>query len=495
MWLPWRKKDATDKPDTGNPLAGKSEINWDARSIPRFERWSLMADDPQIKLGLAAFDAPIIGIDWFVECAAPSDSDADQALAAEIAKWTTAEVADRWRTWARMNLLKRPYGRIGGVKRFEIGEDGKYHVELKDKPPRSTTPLTDENDDLRGVKLGSTDVGLDYAFLFVNDERFGDKNGRSVFTRALEDRWRWCENLYEICNRYYERRADPPIKARAPGDKRRDTEGNEYSPMDKMDDAIKALRSGGHAVLSTELMGKGDKYAYDAEFMLDDQRGAMFLIYIQHLEVMKLRGLLVPERTVTQDQSTGSYGMAEAHVDMFITMVETAAGDLVKDFNEQVIDQLVVANWGQDAPRAYLRVSPLNDRVKAFIRQIFQGLAQSYPQALVAILDLLKVCESMEVPLVEGAQERLDAIQAAMVKSMGTVPTSGTVPPSVQLQDRSHPGAGVPHEPDDPIDVVIARYGPKAGAFFEKLRERLAGVGGSGRPFLGAGRPRSASRS
>ncbi len=485
MW-PWRKKGAVEKPET-DPQTGSSTANWDARSIPRFERWSLMADDPQIKLGLAARHAPIIGIDWFVECDAPSDSTSDEELAKTIQAWMTDEIADRWRTWTRMALLKEPFGRIGGVKRFEVGEDGLYHVELKDRDPRITTPLVDENGDLAGAKFGDKELGLDYAFLFVNEERFGDKNGRSIFTRPTEDRWRWCEEIYKICNRYYERRADPPIKGRAPGEKRRDADQVEYSPMDKMDDAIQALRSGGHTVLSSEKDAKGN-FVYDAELMTDDQRGAMFLIYIQQLETMKLRGLLVPERTVTQDQSTGSYGMAETHADMFITMIETAAGDLVRDFNEQIVDQLVVANWGQDAPRAFIRTSPLRDDVKAFIRQIFQGLAQSYPQAIVAILNLLQICESMEIPLVEGAEERLALVQDAVLKAIasgGPQANAPKPPASAQLKDGQSAGA----EPPDVVAALVAKYGPAAQRFFDGFRAKL-GSGGPGRPFRGRARSR-----
>ena len=105
-----------------------------------------------------------------------------------------------------------------------------------------------------------------------------------------------------------------------------DAAGKEFDPMKEMDDALDKLDAGGRLMLPNAATGKGDKYAYDAEYMLDDQRGAMFLIYIEHLEKMKLRGMLVPERVATQDNSTGSYGMAQAHADMFITMVETAAG-------------------------------------------------------------------------------------------------------------------------------------------------------------------------
>ena len=69
-------------------------------------------------------------------------SQADAALASEIQAWVSTEVADRWRTWARLALAKQAFGRLGGMKRFEIGSDGYYHVELKDKHPRSTTPMT-----------------------------------------------------------------------------------------------------------------------------------------------------------------------------------------------------------------------------------------------------------------------------------------------------------------------------------------------------------------
>jgi len=110
-------------------------------------------------------------------------------------------------------------------------------------------------------------------------------------------------------------------------------------------------------------------------------------------------------------------------------------------------------------------------------------------------MDLVALCESVEIPLVDDARERLDKMQALAVAGGGNpmIPTPGA---TARLRDDflrflgengGADGAGASlkdsgDEPPDAVADIVARYGPKAKEFFEKLRAKVpTGVGT--RPF------------
>jgi len=467
-WWPFGK--AESKPDTGPPVwTGGTSSTW--RDIQRFDRWRQMRNDPQIALGLMAVKSPVIAADWSIECPPRDESPQASALAEAIQDWLTAEVDRLWWAVTPKALLGAEFGRMGAEKVFAVLDDAKYHlVEVRDLEPDAFDILVDDARRFAGLRLrrGKGDLDWTKSILFTHNSEFGNLHGRSIYKR-VEDPWWWCKELYDVANRYMERKGDPPIKARAPSGTRRDANGAEYSPQKKLADAIDAQKKGGKIVLGSE-KDKDGNFEYDIEYFLDDKRLDQMLEYIQHLETLKLRGMLVPERVLTQDTSTGSYGMAQVHAEAFIVGEEMILSDVVGMWNSQIIPQLVVANWGTSAPEARLVTRPLSDEVQQLVRQIFQGLASSAPQVFTAIIDLITMCESLEIPLTEGARERLEKLQQQAALAPATnFPAFGGfgASPSAQLKDPSTPLG-------DDADAVHDRAMTEAIAFFENLKARLA---------------------
>src|SRR3972149_5572879 len=69
---------------------------------------------------------------------------------------------------------------------------------------------------------------------------------------------------------------------------------------------------------------------WDLNYLLDDKRGEMFLSALTFFENKMLRGMFVPERTITQDSSSkaGSYSLSQTHADMFLLGEEALLVDI-----------------------------------------------------------------------------------------------------------------------------------------------------------------------
>lgn len=443
--------------------------------IPRWSRYKQIREDATVGLALAVIKGPIVSVPWEVECDPLDDSEAQAELAEEIRDWLTDKLAVLWPTLAPMALNKIDFGRVAVEKEFAVGADGFYHIRFRDYDPEDTTPLKDEAGDFAGIKYRGEALGRDRCMLFVNDMEFGNLNGRSRFKR-IEKKWWYCEKVYELLNRYLERKADPPAKGYAPNVRRRDPAGNEYNPLKKLEDAAQDLRSGGDVMLPSETDEKGTR-VYGLDWMTDDQRAPMLIAAVEFYEKMKLRGLLVPERVATQDEGTGAYGMSETHKDAFMSTEGMVLDGVTAVVNVDLLDQWVTANWGADAPRAYLRTKGLSKEIEALIEKVMMGIAQSFPQALAAIVDLVAWCEAHEIPLVPKARELLEKVQAnaaaALAGPVGGLAAPGLV--STQLKSGPLSLDGAP--PEVVVGNALARYGPGAAAFFEKLLQRVMGGG------------------
>jgi hypothetical protein len=175
-------------------------------------------------------------------------------------------------------------------------------------------------------------------------KEWGNLYGTSRLEAAYEP-WYWASVMYLFANRYFERKGDPAVIGRAPAEERTAADGSRVKTLDEAARVISSLRSGGTAVFPDERDERGNQ-RWSFEYMLDDKRADMFISYIEHLQVMKLRAILVPERTVTQDQATGSYAMASEHTETFLRNEETLLSEIVEHVNKYLVRPLVEFNFG-----------------------------------------------------------------------------------------------------------------------------------------------------
>ena len=238
--------------------------------------------------------------------------------------------------------------------------------------------------------------------MFTHGKEFGDLYGRSRL-EAVAETWWWSRDIYRQTNQYFERRVNPPIKARAPKGQRTDSDGKVRENLELAESLAEALKAGGTATFPAEFDDNGNPL-WDFQYLLDDKRSEMFLSYIEHLDVKKLRGLLVPERAVTQYAGSGSYAMARTHVDVFMQMEQALADEYLDHLNRYVLPQMVLYNLGPRAPVPMIRAKALGEDNSEALQRVVERLfaTQDGAKAATGVIDVRKAMEGIGVPVVEG---------------------------------------------------------------------------------------------
>jgi hypothetical protein len=71
----------------------------------------------------------------------------------------------------------------------------------------------------------------------------------------------------------------------------------------------------------------------------------MFVEALNYLGAQILRSLLIPERVMTQDLSTGSFSMASSHAEIFLLSLEGLVAEMESAINSEIIPPLVQYNF------------------------------------------------------------------------------------------------------------------------------------------------------
>jgi len=405
-----------------------------------------MRDDPQIGLGLELVKAPIYGAEWRVEC----DDD-------RVGEFVTAELKHIWRSALRSSLTAVEFGFAAHEKLWEVDSDGAHIKSLKDLDPADCVLMHDAQGSFAGFRhKARTTVPAEKSFVFTHDKQFGNPYGQHRMRRSAQY-WQWCGNCYRLMNQYLQRRAVPPVIGHAPCEKRQTDAGTEVDTVDEMQKNLKAIMSGGAVTLPAEFDENGNPL-WSIELLQDQQRSTDFLAPIAHYETMKMRGILVPDRTATQGE-TGAYSVAEAHIEMFLVLEEQLLFDLLDHFNLYLIPQIVIYNFGPDAPEARVTSEGLSREAQAMLSDLVGKLLQSQVTAAKAAeaLDVIEVLKGAGVPV------RADA--------------DGAQPPSAGAE--AQPGAQPPSAGEAALAARLAARVPPSNSFEgAALANRLAGIAG-----------------
>lgn len=365
-----------------------------------------MRKDPQIRLALSVIKAPIQGLPLQV-----MSKDKD------VAGFIQEALNPVWRSVLRSSLNAVDFGNAPHEKLFEIknivvtadnGQEKAYpnsivYHKLKDLDPESITAyLSDVDGNFSGF-LWENEVTIpaEKSFVMVNEKEFGNPYGQSRLD-CVYDAWYWCNIIFMFTNRYYERKADPSLKGRAPVGI---DENTKKAKQMLLSEALANLKSSSAIVLPNTRDDKGNP-EWDCEYMLDDKRGEMFQSYIDMLQALKLRGLLVPERVLTQDTKLGSLAMVETMTDTFLKMEQQLIADIFEHINKYLINPLVEFNFGKEAQKAYAVPGSITkentDLIKEIIFKVIDAetaLGSNKPYDTAGIINTAKMLEGLNVPI------------------------------------------------------------------------------------------------
>jgi hypothetical protein len=320
------------------------------------DTYNRMKTDPQVAIGISVIKMPIESLNWHVEC---DDKD--------IREFVKVALTKVWRKLIRSMLTAVDYGFCSHEVIWELQEmmvvsqlptgrrkthfKGPAEIFKKIKAHYPATirvrkdALTDEFLGIVQIAAGGSPVSLDAdkCFFFALNDEFGNYFGTSRLKAAYKP-WYWREVLTQFMLRYFERKGGPTTVIQHPTGGGIDREGNEY------DNSEIALRIGqnivenGVVTVPFEADREG-KNQWGVTYLQDDRRGEMFVNALNYLGAQILRGLLTPERVMTQDLSTGSFSMAQSHAEIFLLAEEGLAAEMCDAVNLILVPQLVQFNF------------------------------------------------------------------------------------------------------------------------------------------------------
>ena len=136
-------------------------------------------------------------------------------------------------------------------------------------------------------------------------------------------------------------------------------------------------------------------FQWDVTLLSDKgPRQATFRDRLKYLDILKIRGLVLPERAMLE----GSYGNkaeASVHVGLAITHMTEIDQHVTRMINSQLVDQLLVLNHGEDAAGTVrLIAAPLVDLKTEFLRELYLALIPTDGSSI----DVVSLKEQLNIP-------------------------------------------------------------------------------------------------
>lgn len=436
----------------------------------------LMRHDPQLQLGLVTLKSPFFGIEYRVEGGDPVTRRFVQQQILEHPHFPF------W-LWSILNALDfgfQSHEIMWGIDDVEIDPDASgpkqpisrpasyVYRRILDLDPEAVDVMVDpEFGDFLGVQYINSDAFIPASKTMQAMYRPEWQNWRG---KALLDAaywpWYFASSLYVIMNRHLELKGDPPFIGRAPSDPAYDptVDFNDEDPEDSLQVlslAMASLRSSSTCALPSDRDERGN-LLWDINEMSLDQRGELFMEAIRHYNDLKLRSLVVPEKTVVQESSVGSFAMVNATVDVFLSNLEVIKQMLVlSTINEQLVKPLVRFNFGKSGSRRMPRVtaSELSRQSKQLLSEIVKSVITMPRKALdgkeftgAALVDLVKALKALNVPTHEVADLPEMQLPNEPPPGAGSNPPGVTTPP---------PNVGPPEPEPTPEELEKFSSRPK----------------------------------
>lgn len=259
------------------------------------------------------------------------------------------------------------------------------------------------------------------SFVFTMDGEWQNFYGTGRLDSAY-DPWYWQTLLYLICNRWFERKGDPPLVGYAPSNpaiadpgvdaEEYDPEDENESPVLLMSRALEKLRSTGNLALPSDPYfdddGKpGSMRAYEVKELESKDAHPAFLAYAEHLDVKISRAYLVPDAIAASQKGLGTYGSLQVMADVYVDVQNDTLSQHVEQFDREVVQPFLRYNDIKD--RATLRTGGITSSSKETIKSVFekvleadmlaeQAFGRIYPQSLTVMLDRELLARGAGVP-------------------------------------------------------------------------------------------------
>lgn len=348
--------------------------------------------DGQLRLGLMTIKMPIMSRDITVAC---EDRD--------IQAFVYQNLKEIWRPYIKSVLSALDFGFAPHEKIWEIAENYQVNSKadktsytgsfikyrsIKDVCQHTVTMDYDEHMKFKGFWQNKNRpsvqayVPASKAFVFTHDKEWGNMYGWARLKPAYPY-WYTYWILDAWHERWLQKRGIPPIIVKYPiGKSQIATSGSTPTFKDNADiarDAAKSLQPDSIVTIPSDELKSlaGRTSSWSIETLMDQTKIDAFVDAKEKLDVRKLRAILVPERAITQDTSTGSFKMAESHIWLMMESLKGLIGDIADHTNEFLIPPLVQNNFGMNAPRATVSIEEVGKELTSALFEIYLGLVVS----------------------------------------------------------------------------------------------------------------------
>jgi len=326
------------------------------------QTYKKMENDAGVIAPLTIVKAPIHSVEWDIEC---ENSD--------IREFVKKALKRIWNKFVSDSLLALNFGFQAFEKIFERNGDGIVYKKLLPFDPEYITLKEEKDGSFGGIELQmfegeNVQLPPEKSFVFTHDKRWDNDYGRSRLRPAYRY-WFIDRYYYDFENVFMETLSCPPTIGYAPPGKTKTEDGREVDNLETMLQTVKDIRSGGSAALPSNMWSEKDRQWF-VELLESKKDVGHFIKAHEHLDTMKARAIFVPD-LIFQAQKVGSYALGKQHSNNFILSIKAILDTLKEYIDLYLIPQLVLYNFGSNAPRAEWNYSQLSESIIDLLKEIF----------------------------------------------------------------------------------------------------------------------------
>ncbi len=388
-----------------------------------------MRQDPTIKIGLSVIKHPLQRVDWDITSEDPAVKNLVRDNLREF--WNEFMVNLLTAISFGYSIHEKKWGYKNSYLIYErlvplrpdsiqlyydpltgdltrIKQSVSYNIDDKKKTP-----------EMKKAEKDGIEILADKLFIYSHEKEFGNIEGESRLSGVYAF-WKMCDDIYRYANTFYHRYSIPPIRAWAPEGETivgTDAQGNQTREdnITWWTNIISNIHEVTHLV---HQWTPNDEWGL--EFMETKTQGIDFLPYIEHLNVMKLLALFVPELAVMRG-SKGSYGLGKEQTELFLDNEEAILREIKGQIDKDLIKPLVQFNFpptytGREAPLALWTFAPISKQVRAYTSKIFQLLTNALGNRGISFVDYKELGERLGIPVLPEPEYLLPTAESKTEK-------------------------------------------------------------------------------
>jgi hypothetical protein len=386
-----------------------SMSGWGQAPPPGMTTWRQVRRNPTVVMARVAAFAPVKMAMRRATLVADDDRYVDDAAA------LSAPLKRLMRRWLPHGLTAVDYGWspaeiVWGRKR--IGRDElEWPVEIKPLLQDLTEARVDQRGKFVGLRNRGVELDASEVLWVAHEPEAGSPYGTARCEIVRRYWWAWTKTI-ERMGQYAAKVAGVTPIIEYPEGESPDESGRMHSNYDLAVAAIASLGSGFGVALPnalaryvTDLAQHGiaakEIQAWGIRFLEAGAHGEDMVKVLTALDRFLVRGYSVPERAVLEGEH-GTKADSEVHVDIVMAQGDDIGGELGQAWDDQVVDEVVRRNFGEEAVGVFrTEVPALQDAEAALVRSVVRTVLTT-PATLETfgrVLDMDSMIEQQGLPL------------------------------------------------------------------------------------------------